>query len=379
MRPIYLDNHATTPTDPRVVRVITHAMLEAYGNANSSDHAFGQEAAYFVEQARHEVSALLHADHSRVIFTSGASEGIQLALNHALSLRGRAQHPVQLAVSTVEHRAVLDAVNDAERRGLARISWIPVDHRAQLDLEELTRVLATGIDLVCVLAANNEVGTISPLTQVIALAEEYGALTLIDATQAAGHVSFELNALGATYVTVSAHKMYGPKGVGALVVDAEAARQAPSLLNRAGTPNVPGIAGFGEAARLRRLEASSDAPQTAILRDRLQQKLLEGLPDVVVNGDVEHRLPHNLHISVLGIPNSAVTARLLYQVALSTGSACHSGAQEPSHVLRAMGLSEERQEGALRMGLSRFTTSDEIEQAAGHIIEAITAVRKLLA
>lgn len=379
MRPIYLDNHATTPVDPRVASVITHALVEAYGNANSVDHAYGHEAAELVEGARREVAGLLRAHRHHVTFTSGASDGIERALRHALRVRAHPSQPAHLALSTVEHRAVLEAVREAEQSGQARVSWIPVDRHARLDLDVLSRTLAQGVDLVCLLAANNEVGTLIPLVEVTRLASEHGALTLIDATQAAGHVDLDLAALGATYLTISAHKLYGPKGVGALLVDGAAARRLPDALDRGGTPNVPGIAGLGEAARLRRLERSEDAPRVAELRDRLQALLLEGLPDLVVNGDVEHRLPHNLHVAVPGVPNTAVTAHLLPTVALSTGAACHSGAQEPSHVLRAMGLSEDLQEGALRMGLSRFTTPDEVERAAGHIIDAITTVRRLLA
>lgn len=379
MRPIYFDNHATTPVDPRVVKVITHALVEAYGNANSVDHAYGHEAALLVEQARQEVADLLRASHYQITFTSGASEGIRRALQHAQRLRSHPKRPIHLAVSMVEHRAVLEAVREAEQAGQARVSWIPVDKYARLDLDELSRSLVQGADLVCVLAANNEVGTLSPLADITRLANEHGALTLVDATQATGHVDFDLSALGVTYLTVSAHKLYGPKGTGALLVDETVARRFSSALNRGGTLNVPGITGLGEAARLRRLEMKADAIRVAELRDYLQVLLLDALPDLVVNGDIERRLPHNLHIAMPGVPNAAVTAHLLPTVALSTGAACHSGAQEPSHVLRAMGLPEAVQEGALRMGLSRFTTQDEVEQAAAHIIDAITTVRRFLA
>lgn len=379
MRPIYFDNHATTLVDPRVVRVITHALVEAYGNASSVDHAYGHEAADLVERARQEVANLLQASQHRVAFTSGSSDGIRRALQHALHLRSRPGRPAHLAVSTVEHRSVLDAVREAEQSGLARVSWIPVDGHARLDLAQLSHSLEQGADLVCVLAGNNEVGTLSPLADITRLAAQYGAFTLVDATQAAGHVDFDLDALGVTYFTVSAHKFYGPKGTGALIVDAFVARQSPGVLERGGTLNVPGIAGLGEAARLRRLELSTDATRVSALRDYLQALLLAGLPDLIVNGDVAHRLPHNLHVAVPGVPNAAVTAHLLPTVALSTGAACHSGAQEPSHVLRAMNLPEDVQEGALRIGLSRFTTRDEVEQAAGHIIEAVTTVRRFMA
>lgn len=374
--PIYLDYHATTPVDPRVAAVVLHAMTTAFGNANSTEHIYGEVAATLVTDARHEVAGLVRADPGGVHFTSGSSESIRLALAHAAA--GRGHRPLRVAVTTVEHRAVLDAVAVHERRGEVTVYWLPVDESARLDIAALEAACHNGIDLVCVMAANNEVGTLYPVEEVARIAGRAGARTLIDATQAVGRVPIHAAAWEITYLTVSAHKLYGPKGVGALVVPPELdvrPTHGPTPGTGDGTPNVPGIAGFGEACRLRRLEMADDEPRIAAQRDRLEALLLAGINELVINGDRECRLSHNLHVSVPDVPNDAVIAWLRYSVALSTGAACSSGAQTPSHVLRAMGVSEAVQEGALRIGTGKFTTDEDIERAAAHIVQAVAALR----
>jgi cysteine desulfurase len=238
-----------------------------------------------------------------------------------------------------------------------------------------------GMDLVCVMAANNEVGTLYPVEEVARIAGQAGAYTLIDATQAAGRVPIHAAPWEITYLTISAHKIYGPKGVGALIVPSELdvrPSHGPTPGTGDGTPNVPGIAGFGEACRLRRLEMAEDEPCIAAQRDRLEMLLLAGIDGLIINGDRECRLSHNLHVSVPDVPNDAVIARLRHSVALSTGAACSSGAHTPSHVLRAMGVSEVVQEGALRMGIGKFTTDEDIERAAAFIVQAVTALRRTM-
>jgi len=374
--PIYLDHHATTPVDPRVAAVVLRMMSTDFGNPNSSEHLYGEVAADLVADARREVAALVGANLEGVHFTSGSSESIRLAVVHAVST---CRHvPLRVALTTVEHRAVLDTVAAHEARGEVTVRWLPVDGQARLDLEALERACRDGVDLVCVMAANNEVGTLYPIEEVARIAGRAGARTLIDATQAAGRMPIQVIAWGITYLTISAHKIYGPKGVGALVVPPELEVRPSHGLTPGtgdGTPNVPGIAGLGEACRLRRMEMSADEPRMAAQRDRLEARLLAGIDGLVINGDREHRLSNNLHVSVPGVPNDAVIARLRRYVALSTGAACSSGAETPSHVLRAMGLPDILQEGALRIGTGKFTTDEEIERAAEHIIEAVAATR----
>jgi len=364
---IYLDHHATTPVDPRVAAIVMHTMTTAFGNANSTEHIYGEEAAELVAQARREVGLLLDADPKGVHFTSGASESIRIALAHAIN-----EHPertVHIALTTVEHRALLDAIAAYEHTGRVIVHWLPVDEYARLDLAALEHVCSHGVDLVCVMAANNEVGTIYPIEVVARLATQTGAKILVDGTQAAGRVPLLSNAFGISYLIISAHKMYGPKGVGALIVPPHIEMHG----THESTPNVPGIVGLGEACRLRRLEMLEDELQIAAKRDKLSSLLQNAIQGLIINGDPENRLSHNLHIAVPEVPNDVVIARLRRQVALSSGSACMSGAQTGSHVLRAMRLSTAIQEGSLRLGIGKFTTDTEIEMAASYITDAIRA------
>ena len=376
--PIYLDHHATTPVDPRVADVVMHAMTGAFGNANSIDHAFGEAAAALVATAREAVAALVGSAPGDVYFTSGSTEAIRLAQAYAIS-QGR-RSPLRVALTKVEHKAVIDAVSIAARSGQVKPCWIEVDEQARLSPDSLQAALDAGVDLVCLIAANNEVGTIYPVPEVALQVREFGAAIMVDATQAAGRIPLHACDWGIDYLVVSAHKLYGPKGIGALISPVGDLRTQISDLIWAteGTPNVPAIAGFGEACRLRRLEMAEDEPRIAALRDRLQSELTASIPDLAVNGHLSCRLSSNLHISIPGIPNDAIMARLRKKVAISTGSACASGAHGPSHVLLAMALSEELQEGALRIGVGKFNTEDEIDRAAKEIIEAVNSVKESL-
>ena len=347
-------------------------MTESFGNANSVDHDFGHEAATLIENARTDVAALVGADSDEVLFTSGSTEGIRLALRHATT--SQKARPLRVAASVVEHRAVLDALSEVEAESGARVSWLPVDGKARLDLDALRHTCREGVDLVCVIAANNEVGTISALDDIVELTSAYDVDLMVDATQAAGKMDLSFDSLNLAYLCLSAHKIYGPKGIGALV-----ARAGPRMRGERaaghGTPNVPGIVGLGSAAKLRAEEWLADENRVRGLRNELQDRLLNGVPDLMINGDVESRLAGNLHISVPGVPNDVVVARLRGRVAISTGAACVSGAQAGSHVLRAMGLPHPAQAGALRIGLGKFTTSEEIDLAAEAIAGVISAIR----
>jgi cysteine desulfurase len=374
--PIYLDYHATTPVDPRVAAIVLRVMTSDFGNANSAEHIYGDVAAQLVDEARGHVAALAGTDPDSVNFTSGSTESIRLAIEHEILVSGKL--PLRVVTTAVEHRALFDALAPHEARGDVVVSQLAVDYRGRLDLEALEDACRHGSDLVCVMAANNEVGVIYPIERVGQIADRFGARSLVDATQAAGHIPIEADAWNITYLTLTAHKIYGPKGVGALIAPyGFGARSAHGRVPGAGegTPNVPGIAGLGEACRLRDLERATDEKQMAAQRDRLEALLLAGIDGLVVNGDVGHRLSNNLHIAVPGVPNNAVIARLRRQVALSSGAACSSGTQAPSHVLRAMGLSDEIQGSALRISNGKFTTDDEIERAAEQITSAIASVR----
>jgi cysteine desulfurase len=377
--PIYLDYHATTPVDPRVAAIVLRVMTADFGNANSAEHIYGDIAAELVDVARGQVAALVGADPEMVNFTSGSTEGIRLAISHAVSVSSRL--PLRVVATAVEHRALLDALTAHEAHGDVVLRLLPVDRRGGLDLEALEYACRQGADLVCVMAANNEVGVIYPIEHVGQIVARFGARLLVDATQAAGHVPIRADEWNVAYLALSAHKMYGPKGVGALVsprgFGARLSHRRVSGVGE-GTPNVPGIAGLGEACRLRGLERATDQKRIANQRDRLEALLLAGIHGLVVNGDPKHRLSNNLHVAVPGVPNNAVIARLRRRVALSSGAACSSGAETPSHVLRAMGLPYEIQDSALRISNGKFTTDEEIERAAEQITNAIADVRDAL-
>lgn len=370
-RPIYLDYHATTPTDPRVAAVVMHHLTEAFGNASSRDHAYGDEAAATVNEAREQVALLLGTRARHVVFTSGATESLNLALQGFVrAKRTRRSDPVRITLTRLEHRAVVDTCTWLAERGEATLDWLHVDHRGRLDLEDLERACGAGAELVCTMAANNEVGTIHPLDEIGRIARTHGVPVLTDATQGAGKIPILTEEWGLSMVALAAHKMYGPKGVGALVVSRDVTLD-PLLRGgghqrglRSGTLNVPGIAGMGEAARLRRMEMGVDEPEIALRRDRLQETLIRGIPGLVVNGDTENRLAGNLHVSVPDVPNTVVVARTRDWVALATGSACSSGVETPSYVLQALGLPREVVRGALRIGIGKFTTEHEIERAS---------------
>jgi cysteine desulfurase len=272
----------------------------------------------------------------------------------------------------------------SERRGWAETYLSECDSKGRLDLNYLEQVCAEGLSLLCVMAANNEIGNIYPIQTIGQIAKRYAVPFLCDGSQAVGKIPIHFETWGITYLAISSHKLYGPKGVGALVVR-KGYHLEPLIFGgghqkgmRSGTLNVPGIVGLGEACRLRSLEMEEDERAIAVKRDYLQRLLLEKIPGLVINGDTEHRLAGNLHISTPGIPNSAVIARIRRQLAISTGSACSSGVEAPSHVLQALGLAEDLVEGALRIGLGKFTTEDEIDQAAEILSLAVHQIRDLL-
>ena len=320
-----------------------------------------------------------------ILFTSGATESLNLAIQGTVQHLELSGTKPRIAISTVEHKAVLDTCEALHKQGRIELIHIPVDPQARLDLGQLEQACASGIHLLCIMAANNEVGTIYPMEKIATIAQNYQVPFLCDASQAVGKIPIQFNEWGITMLALSAHKLYGPQGVGALVVRRDH-RLEPLLYGggqqrglRPGTLNLPGIVGLGEACRLRAVEMAVDEVEIGQKRDRLQSLLQSKISDLVINGDLQNRLAGNLHLSIPGIPNSAIIARVRHSLAISTGSACSSGVEAPSHVLRAMGLAVPVVEGALRIGLGKFSTDDDLHQAAEILIQAVQGVKQVMA
>jgi cysteine desulfurase len=374
---VYLDHNATTPLDPRALDAMLPYLREAFGNP-SSLHWFGQRARAAVEDARAEVAALLGADTPEIVFTAGGSESDNMALRGAAAKARDARRRV--VTTAVEHHAVLNTANALREEGRA-VAIVPVDAQGRLELEALRKALDEPALVVSVMLANNETGVLQPVAEAARLAHERGALVHCDAVQAAGKLPVDVRALDVDLLTLSAHKLYGPKGVGCLYVKrgtpiAPLVRGGAQERNRrAGTENVAGIVGFGVAARKAREAMAADAPRVAALRDRLEARLLS-LPGARRNG-AEPRVPTTANVSFEGVDAEALVVALdLDGVAASTGAACAAGGIEPSHVLKAMGFSPERVQSSLRLSLGRGTTEEEVNYAAGVIARAVERQRQ---
>ncbi|MBW4554167.1 MAG: cysteine desulfurase [Aphanocapsa sp. GSE-SYN-MK-11-07L] len=379
---IYFDYHATTPVDHRVADCVYQYMVTEFGNASSVDHEWGDRAEAAVQKAAKHVADLLGASSREIIWTSGATESINLAIQGSLLKNPEKLH--RIALIPLEHKAVLDTCYALEKQGQAELIFLKVDSKGQLDFDHLEQVCNQGLSLLCVMAANNEIGNIYPIQAIGQIAQRYNIPFLCDGSQAVGKIPILFAEWGITYLAISAHKLYGPKGTGALVVR-KGYHLKPLLFGgghqqgmRSGTLNVPGIVGLGEACRLRSLEMEGDERAITQKRDRLQQLLLDNISGLMINGDIGNRLAGNLHLSIPDVPNSAVIARVRSKLAISTGSACSSGVETPSHVLRGINLPENLIEGALRIGIGKFTTDQEIEQAAKILVTTISQVREKL-
>jgi len=382
--PVYMDNHSTTAVDPAVLAEMLPFFGEAFGNAASHSHGFGWEAREAVERARARVAAAIGARPDEIVFTSGATESDNTALAGLVAgARARGDHVVTAAT---EHRAVLDPLERLERRGV-RVTRLGVDRQGLVDPADVERAIDSRTVLVTLMAANNEVGTIHPLEDVGRIARRRGVLFHSDAAQALGKVPLGVETACLDAVSLSAHKIHGPKGVGALYLRRDAAAALEPLMlgggheggRRSGTPNVPGIVGFGKAVEIA-CTGGDDGGEPArlrALRDRLLGALEARIEGVRLNGHATRRLPNNLNVSFDGIDGESLLAALHDVVALSTGSACMSATREPSHVLRAMGLSEQRARGSVRFGLGRFNTADEVDLVAGEVARAVRRLRSL--
>jgi cysteine desulfurase len=379
-RPVYLDFHATTPVDPRVLQVMLPYFNHVFGNASSRQHRFGWTAEEAVERGRQQVAALIGAKAKEIVFTSGATEANNLAIRGAVAARrARGNHVVTVAT---EHHAVLDTCNALEHDG-CRVTVLPVERDGLVDPDRFAAALTEQTVLASVMTANNEIGVIQPIATLSEACRARGVWLHTDAVQAVGRVPFDVEALGVDLASITAHKMYGPKGVGALYVRRASKVEVTPLFTgggqergiRPGTLNVPGIVGFGAAADVCGHELATEGPRVAALRDRLLAALQAGLDAVTVNGSRAARLPHNLHVSFAGVDGDALMTGLADDVAASSGSACASGSREPSHVVRALALGAAEQWGAVRFGLGRTTTEADVDFAAERVVALVQRLR----
>jgi cysteine desulfurase len=379
--PIYLDYNSTTPCDPRVVEAMLPYFTGKFGNAASRSHAFGWEAEAAVELAREQVAGLIRAEPKEVIFTSGATEGDNLAIKGVVeAYASKGQHMITVVT---EHKAVLDTAHHVERMG-GEVTWLTVDKEGLINLAELEAAIRPETVLISVMYANNEIGVIQPIREISELARRRGVLFFSDAAQAVGKIPVDVNADGIDLVALSGHKLYGPKGVGALYVRRRdpRARVAAQMDGgghergmRSGTLNVPAIVGFGKACELCGAEMGPEAKRLAVLRDRLETGLL-GIGGAVVNGSRTRRLPHTTNMSFEGVDGQALLGGLGKDVALSSGSACTSASMEPSYVLKALGLDDSLAHSSLRLGLGRWTTNEEVDYAITRIGETVARLRQ---
>src|SRR5438094_3767259 len=380
--PIYLDYHATTPVDPRVVEVMVPYFSEHFGNAASRNHPFGWEAEEAVERARKQVADLIGANAKEIVFTSGATESDNLAIKGVAEMyREKGNH---IITCVTEHKAVIDTCKRLEKEGY-RVTYLPVQKNGLINLDDLRAAITDKTILITIMTANNEIGVIQPIAEIGAIAKEKGILFHTDGVQAVGKVPFDVNALKVDLVSISGHKIYGPKGVVALYVR----RRNPRVLlaeqisggghergMRSGTLNVTGIVGLGKAAQLCQQEMEKDTARLRSLRDRLNAALHKNLDEIYINGSTEHRLPHNLNISFAYVEGESLLMGI-NDVAVSSGSACTSASLEPSYVLKALGAGDDLAHSSIRFGLGRFTTKEEVDYVADKLTSVVTRLREM--
>jgi cysteine desulfurase len=380
--PIYLDNNATTPMDPRVLEAMTPYFLNHFGNAASRNHSFGWEAEEAVDYGREQIAKLIGADSKEIIFTSGATEGDNLAIKGVYEMyASKGNH---IITATTEHKAVLDTCKHIEKLG-GEVTYLEVNAEGLIDLKELEAAIKPNTILIAIMYANNETGTIQPVKEISALARKHGVLFFTDATQAVGKVPVDVIKDGIDIMAFSAHKMYGPKGIGALYVRRKNPRvKVTAQMDggghergmRSGTLNVPGIVGFGKACELCRLEMEEESKRLSKLRDKLETELLK-LEEAYVNGSKEHRLPHVANISFKYVEGEGLMMGFNKNIALSSGSACTSASLEPSYVLKALGLGDDLAHSSLRFGLGRFTTEEQIDYTVKAVSETVLKLRSM--
>lgn len=380
--PIYMDNHATTPLDPRVLEAMMPYLTDKFGNAASRNHRFGWEAEEAVEKSRKQIADLIGATPKEIIITSGATESDNIALKGAAEMY--AEKGDHIITTGIEHKAVLDSASWLERLNI-KVTYLPVDEDGLVKLEDLEKAMTDRTILVSVMAANNEIGTIQPIAEIGALTRERGILFHTDAAQGAGKMDLDVNRMNIDIMSLSAHKIYGPKGVGALYVRRKnpRVRLTPVIHGgghergmRSGTLNVPGIVGFGKACEISAREMESENKRLAALRDRLKDRIFAELDEVYINGSMEHRLPNNLNVSFAYVEGESLMMGLK-DIAVSSGSACTSASLEPSYVLKALGVGEDLAHSSIRFGLGRFNTEEEVDYVAAQVVENVKRLREL--
>ena len=380
--PIYLDNNSTTPMDPRVLEAMTPYFLEDYGNAASRNHPFGWKAEEAVDYAREQVAKLIGADPKEIIFTSGATEGDNLGIKGVFEMY--AQKGNHIITATTEHKAVLDTCKHLEKLG-GEVTYLQVQADGLIDLAELEAAIKPTTILISIMWANNEIGTVMPMREISAIAKKHGVLLFSDATQAVGKIPVDVNADGIDLMAFTAHKMYGPKGVGALYVRRKNPRvKVTAQMDggghergmRSGTLNVPGIVGFGKACEICMQDMEADTKRISKMRDRLEAELML-LEEAYVNGSIAHRLPHVTNISFKHVEGEGLLMGFNKNIALSSGSACTSASLEPSYVLKALGLGDDLAHSSLRFGLGRFTTDEQIDYTVNAISDTVIKLREM--
>jgi cysteine desulfurase len=380
--PVYLDNNATTPCDPRVLEAMIPYFTQHFGNAASRNHPFGWHAEEAVDYAREQIAKLIGADPKEIIFTSGATEGDNLAIKGVFEMyASKGNH---IITANTEHKAVLDTCKHIEKEG-GEVTYLNVQPDGRINLAELEAAIKPTTILIAIMYANNETGTIQPVKEISAIARKHGVLYFSDAVQAVGKIPVDVNKDGIDLMAFTAHKMYGPKGVGAIYVRRKNPRvKVTAQMDggghergmRSGTLNVPGIVGFGKAAELARLEMEADTKRLSALRDKLETALLK-LEEAYVNGSVEHRLPHVANISFKYVEGEGLMMGFNKNIAVSSGSACTSASLEPSYVLKALGLGDDLAHSSLRFGLGRFTTEEQIDYTIKHVSETVLKLREM--
>ena len=381
--PIFMDNHSTTPMDPRVLEAMLPYFVEKFGNSASRNHAFGWEAEEGVEHARKQIGRLIHTDSKEIVFTSGATEADNLAIKGVIEMyREKGDH---IITSSTEHRAVLDTCKTLESKKGAKVTYLPVDKSGMVSPDDVRNAITEKTVLISVMLANNEIGSINPVKEIGKVAKEKGILFHCDATQGVGKIPVDVQDMGIDLMSFSAHKIYGPKGIGALYVRKKGprVRLSPQIDGgghergmRSGTLPVPLIVGFGKAVELCEQEMPAEAKRMAAMRDRLQAGIMNALEEVYLNGHPVHRLPNNLNVSFAYVEGESLLMGLK-EIALSSGSACTSATLEPSYVLRALGVGSDLAHSSIRFGLGRFNTDDEVDYTIKRIIEVVTKLREM--
>jgi cysteine desulfurase len=380
--PIYFDNHATTQLDPRVLDAMMPYLTTVFGNAASRNHQFGWEAEEAVEKARKQIADLIGATPKEIVFTSGATESNNLALKGIAQMY--AERGNHIITQATEHKAVLDTCKRLEKEGV-RVTYLPVKQDGLIDLNQLRDAITDKTILISIMYANNEIGVVQPIKEISKIAKEKGVLFHTDAVQAVGKIPVNVIADGIDVLSLSAHKLYGPKGVGALYVRRRNPRvQITAQIDggghergmRSGTLNVPGIVGLGAACEIAARDMAEESKRLQFLRDKLKDKLMSQLDEVYINGSMEHRLPHNLNISFAYVEGESLLMGI-NDIAVSSGSACTSATLEPSYVLKALGAGDDLAHSSIRFGLGRFNTEEEVDYVANKVIDVVSKLREL--